>query len=81
MSAIIEHALVLYEAAVERFPGFTLPAPLRRCTRCNEHAAFYTDDGKFYCGPCGPAVSVFRLPISHQDIRQEAADAALEASE
>jgi hypothetical protein len=66
------------------FTGFTIPDPLTRCTRCGEHAAFYKGSGSdegYYCGPCGSKVSIFRLPMADDDLRQLAADAELERIE
>lgn len=65
-------------AAVAKYPDFTLPDPLRRCTRCGEHAAVYRyENDQWICGPCGPRVSVFALPVRPDDLRQQAADAAM----
>lgn len=75
--------LALAEALAE-YPAFTLPDPLRLCDRCHQHAAFYRDDDagddervRYFCGVCAPAVSVFRLPMPPDDLRQVAADEAL----
>lgn len=77
-----DEAARLLEEAQKRKRGFTLPDPLVPCDRCGRHAAFYSDSGgggshKFYCGPCGPHVSIFRLPIPADDPAVLAADAAL----
>lgn len=73
------------EAAGEYGSEWAPPDPLKRCTRCGEHAALYIDgpstNQSFYCGPCGPRVSLFRLPIKPDDLRQVAADKALEQFE
>lgn len=68
-------------AALKKYKSFTIPDPLTPCSRCMRHAAFYADpDGvRFYCGPCGPRVSLFRLPMPPDDLRQIAADLALKA--
>lgn len=68
-------------AAIESHPGFTIPDPLVQCsTEGCEHAAFYQGEGGFWCGVCGPRVSIFRLPMNDDDVRQVAADAALAAA-
>lgn len=69
-------------AALEKYPRFTIPDPLVPCSRCMRHAAFYKGserEGEFFCGPCGPRVSIFRLPVPESDLRVLAADAALKA--
>lgn len=66
------------EKALLVYPDFTIPDPLTECTRCGEHAALFKDEDGFYCGPCSTRVSVFALPVHHDDLRQAAADAELE---
>lgn len=69
-------------AALEKYKRFTIPEPLEPCSRCGRHAAFYAGtekEGTYYCGPCGPRVSIFRLPVPETDLRVLAADAALKA--
>jgi len=63
-----------------------LPDPLKRCTRCTNHAAFYTGekDGEFLCLACGAKVSVFAATNGTRgatDPRQVVADLALEQFE
>lgn len=84
MSTVTEaEAAEALAAAVAKYRRFTLPDPLEPCSRCMRHAAFYrgegSDAGKFYCGPCGPRVSIFRLPVPVDDLRVIAADLALKA--
>lgn len=70
-------------AALALYPGFTLPDPLHRCTRCGDHAALYSgqegseEEGEFFCGVCAPRVSIFVTGLRPDDLRQVAADAAL----
>ena len=73
-------ARLLFAEAVGKFRRFTLPDPLVRCTDCGEHAAFYVggDDNGFYCGGCGHRHSIFTPRTPTDDVRQVAADAALE---
>lgn len=74
--------LAMAEALAD-YPDFTLPEPLVRCTRCGERASFYQwpeGDG-YVCGSCGPRVSIFVTPVPPTDLRQLAADAALEQQE
>lgn len=81
----------LYVEAVAAYPGFTLPMPMRACDRCFNHAALSVFDDnwdftpeedripvEYVCGPCGRSVSLFAMPMPHDDLRQLAADAALE---
>lgn len=60
-----------------------LPNPLVACTRCHRHAAFYRGErpGEWFCGYCGPEVSLFCLPPSRErKALQVNADEALRAS-
>lgn len=79
--ALLAHA----EAVGEHGPEWAPPDPLKRCSKCRKHAALYLDSEgakpRYICGPCGPKVSVFRIPISPDDLRQRAADLALEQFE
>lgn len=79
--ALLAHA----EAVGEHGPDWAPPDPLKRCSRCKKHAALYIDPEskkpRYICGPCGPRVSLFRLPIHPDDLRQRAADLALEQFE
>lgn len=82
-----DEALDAMERCLEKHPRFTLPVPLKACTRCNQHAALYKIDVEkytrqpaFYCGVCGPRVSIFTLPLPADDVRQVAADLALLAT-
>jgi hypothetical protein len=79
--ALLAHA----EAVGEHGEGWAPPDPLKRCDKCGKHAALYVDNEgdspRYICGPCGPTVSVFRIPIRHDDLRQRAADLALEQFE
>lgn len=79
-------ALVAHAEAVGKYgAGWAPPDPLKRCDRCKKHAALYVDtegdEPRYICGPCGPQVSLFRIPISPDDLRQHAADLALDQFE
>lgn len=80
--ALLAHA----EAVGQHGPEWAPPDPLKRCDRCRRHAALYVDGEsrkapRYICGPCGPRVSAFRVPISPSDLRQRAADLALQQFE
>jgi hypothetical protein len=64
-----------------------LPDPLKRCTRCEDHAAFYTGEGdgddEFLCLTCGAKASAFVTLRGNRELdpRQVVADLALQQFE
>lgn len=56
------------------------PEIILPCSRCMKHGALYLDPSKpnakdaGICGPCGSRVSLFTMPMAHDDPRQVVAD-------
>lgn len=76
----VERSLELYGRATRLYPSWAMPNPVRRCTECAERAALYLGEeaGVHWCWPCARNLSHFVPKMPPDDVRQLAADAAME---